>query len=240
MKYSDQSYNLRIELDTKHCELTAEEIERLERALDPLRKPVEKFPVADLYVTIEYFQRSNDYRVKTVLNLPGGGLPTGDLDQEYYPAFERCVRKLVHKVIAYEGQLEAAEDRAKHLKGTRHDVLPTNDVDMPAVQAAIDQGDYVEFRKQMSVYEEPLRKRVGRWIQRYPVLDDQLGDRFDLADVVEEVFLNAYERFEHRPEAVPLGTWLEHLIDPSLKILARDTVEELDNISFARSLRAAE
>ncbi|XZE53192.1 hypothetical protein SH139x_004921 [Planctomycetaceae bacterium SH139] len=42
-KYSVEAYNLRIELDTKDCELSASEITRLERALEPLRKPVEKF-----------------------------------------------------------------------------------------------------------------------------------------------------------------------------------------------------
>lgn len=240
MTYSDETYNLRIELDTKHCQLSAEEIERLERGLHPLRKPVEKFPVSALYVTIEFFERSNDYRVKTVLQLPGAALATGDLEKEYYVAFERCVRKLVHKVVAYEGQLDDAEDRSKHLKGTRHDVAPTSDVDIAAVQQAVEQSDYAEFRVQLSVYEEPVRKRIGRWIQRYPDIEAQLGERFNLEDVVEEVFLNAFERFEERPETVPLGTWLEHLIDPSLRIISRHTMEELDNISFARSLRGAE
>lgn len=240
MTYSDETYNLRIELDTKHCELSAEEIERLERGLQPLRKPVEKFPVSALYVTIEFFERSNDYRVKTVLQLPGTALATGDLEKEYYTAFERCVRKMVHKVLAYEGQLDDAEDRSKHLKGTRHEVTPTSDVDIAAVQQAVEQTDYAAFRSQLSMYEEPVRKRIGRWIQRYPDIEAQLDERFTLEDVVEEVFLNAFERFEDRPEAVPLGTWLEHLIDPSLRIISRDTREELDNISFARSLRGAE
>lgn len=240
MTYSDESYNLRIELDTKHCELTAKEIELLERGLHPLRKPVEKFPVSALYVTIEFFERSNDYRVKTVLQLPGVALATGDLEKDYYAAFERCVRKLVHKVIAYEDQLDDAEDRSKHLKGTRHEVTPTSDVDLAAVQQAFEQGDYAEFRTQLSMYEEPVRKRIGRWIQRYPDLEAQVDERFSLEDVVEEVFLNAFERYESRPEAVPFGTWLEHLIDPSLRIISRDTTEELDNISFARSLRGTE
>ena len=240
MTFSDETYDLRIELDTKHCELSADEIERLERALQPLRKPVKKFPVANLYVTIEFYERSNDYRVKTALRLPGKGLTTGDLDKSYYPAFERCVRKLVHKVIAYESQLEHEEERAKHVEGKRFDMSPDREIDIDAVREAVEQSDYAGFRRHLLQYEEPLRKRAGRWIQRYPVLDAQLGDRFDLADVVEEVYLNAFERFDEWPNAVPLGTWLEQLIDPSLRILARDTVEELENISFARSLREAE
>ena len=240
MTYSDQTYDLRIELDTKDCELTADEIQRMERALDPLRKPVEKFPVRSLYVTIEHHERTRDYRVKAVLKLPGATLATGDLEPEHYSAFERCVRKLVRKVVAYEDDLENAEDRSKHLKGTRHDLTPLNNVDMAAVRRAVEQSDYSEFRRQTAMYEEPLRKRIGRWVQRYPEIDAQLGERFSLADAVEEVFLNAFERFDSRSDAVPFGTWLEHLIDPSIKILSRDTIAELDNISFARSLHGEE
>src|SRR6056297_3784956 len=165
MKYSDQSYHLRIELDTKHCELTDDEIKRLEHMLDPLRKPVEKFPVANLYITIEFFQRSHEYRVKMVLRLPGQGLATGDLDAAYYPALERCVRKLLHKLLAYEDELGREEDRVKHLKGTRHEVNPTREVDLEAVREAFEQNDYAAFRTALFVYEEPIRKRIGRWIQ---------------------------------------------------------------------------
>ena len=236
MTYSDESYNLHIKLDTKNCELSEGEIQHLEQALDPLRGPVEKFPVSNLYVTVEFFPRSHDYRLKVVLALPGRQLATGDVDQYPLPGLERCVRKLIHKVIAYEGQLGDQEDVSKHIKGTRHEITPTDQADLAAAQKAVEAGDYGSFRRSMYVYEEPLRKRIGRWIQRYPVLDAQLGDRFDLSDVVEEVFLNAFERFEHHSRDVPYGEWLEHLIDPSLRLLSRDPVEELENISFARSL----
>ncbi len=241
MAYSDQADKLRIELDTKHCTLSGDEIQDLERALDPLRKPIEKFPVAALYVTIEFYERSNDYRVKTALRLPGTSLVTGDLDKAYLPAFERCVRKLLHKVLAHEGQLGGDEARAKLAKGTRQDAAPDLPVeDIEEVRRAVEQNDYATFRDRLLMYEEPLRKRIGRWIQRYPLLNAQLGERFSLADAVEEVFLNAFERFDDWPQAVPLSTWLEHLIDPSLKILSTDTIKELEAISFARSLRKEE
>lgn len=240
MVFSDQSYNLRIELDTKNCVLSANEIENLERALNPLREPVKKFPVSSLYVTIEFYPRSHDYRVQAVLRLPGPGLATGDLDKAFLPAFERCVRKLVHKVLAYENDLEGDEEHAKQAKGTLQDMSPGQEVDINAVREAVAEKDYARFRRQLLMYEELLRKRSGRWIQRYPALELQLDERFSLADVVEEVYLNAFERFDEWSDAVPLGTWLEQLIDPSLRILSRDTFEELENISFARSLRESE
>ena len=42
MKFSDQSYNLRIELDTKGCELSPSEVEDMEEDLDTLRDLVEE------------------------------------------------------------------------------------------------------------------------------------------------------------------------------------------------------
>jgi ribosome-associated translation inhibitor RaiA len=240
MKYSDQSYNLRIELDTKNCELTAGEITQLEEALSPLRQPVQSFPVTDLYVTIEHQARSQDYQVKAVLQLPGKGLATGDLDQEMFPAFRRCVRKLVHKVSAYKERLGNAEDATKHEKGTRHAVVAARPIDAQQLAEAVEAGDYGAFRRLTYPLEEPLRKRIGRWIQRYPDIDARLGQRFDLADIVEEVFLNAFERFQDRPRKVPFGDWLEGLVDPSVRLLNEHTDEELSTISFARSAMEAE
>lgn len=240
MKYSDQSYNLRIEVDTENCELNAAQIEDLEAALSPLRGPIKEFPVANLYITIQYKPPSHDYRVKVVLRLPGKGLATGDLDEELYPAFRRCVSKLVHKVTAYKHRLEDTEATVKHEKGTRHDVVAQRPVDGAAIDQAVKQGDYVEFRKLTYPFEEPVRKRAGRWIQRYPKIEAQLGQRFNLADIVEEVFLNAFERYDEHPREVPFGDWLEKLIDPSVKLLSEDTDEELANISFARSAIEAE
>lgn len=240
MKYSDQSYNLRIELDTQNCELSPGQLEALESALSPLREPIKEFPVTDLYVTIQYKPPSHDYRVKAVLRLPGKGLATGDLDENMYAAFRRCVSKLVHKVTGYKDRLEDAEAIAKHEKGTRHDVVARRPVDGSAVLRAVEQGDYAEFRKLTYPFEEAVRKRAGRWIQRYPKIEAQLGRRFDLADIVEEVFLNAFERYDEHPREVPFGDWLENLIDPSMKLLNEDPDEELANISFVRSAVEAE
>ncbi|MEZ6111907.1 MAG: hypothetical protein R3C99_12945 [Pirellulaceae bacterium] len=235
MKFSDTSYNLRIELDTKHCELAAPEIEKLERGLEPLRKPVEAFPVSDLYITIMFHPRSSSYRVKTALVLTGRTLVSGDADSQYYPAFERCVRKLIKRLDEYKGSLGSDAEQAKQVKGTHHEVTPEIAPDAEQVQAAIDSGDYGEFRRATLVYEESIRKRIGRWVARYPELDAQIGDRIHIADLVEEVFLNAFERFENRPTEVRFSQWLEDLIDPSVRLVLQNPDQELENIEFARS-----
>ncbi len=236
MKFSDESYNLRVELDAKQCELSAAEIQKIEDALDILRQPIAKFPVSTLYLTIEHHPRSGSYRVKAALQLPGRGLATGAEDAHILPAVQQCAWRLVQKVTAYEERMEGVEEKAKREEGKRHDVLPTQQVDHQAVTAAVTAGDYAEFRKLMFPYEEPLRKRIGRWIERYPAISAQLREQIGLADIVEEVFLTTFDRYDDRPQAVPLGEWLDSLIDPSVKFVSTAPDEELDNISFARTL----
>lgn len=236
MRFSDESYNLRIELDTKQCELSAAEIEKIEDSLDILRQPIAKFPVSTLYLTIEHHPRSGSYRVKVALQLPGRGLATGGEDAHIFPAVQQCVWRLVQKVRAYEERMEGVEEKTKREEGKRHDVLPTQEVDYQAVKEAVGAGDYAEFRKHMFAYEEPLRKRIGRWIERYPEVAAQLREQVGLADIVEEVFLTAFDQYDDRPQAVPFGEWLENLIDPSVKLISTAPDEELDNISFARTL----
>src|SRR5690606_22291702 len=97
--------------------------------------------------------------------------------------------------------------------------------------------DYGAFRAELSGFEEPIRRRVGRWIQRYPDLDATFGEYLPLDDLVEEVMLTAFEQYESRPEAMRLGDWLESLIDPAMRSFLRHPEEELEAISYARTLR---
>ncbi len=237
MSFSDESYNLRIELDQKGCELTADQIERMEESLDTLRKLVERFPVSNLYITVIHHERSADYHVKTSLALTGKTLFTGDRDDDALPAFDRCVRKLVQKVRAYRAKMEQDEELAKQAAGTHQMVAPTSEFDLEQIEQAVQEMDYPRFRQSLLAFETPLRERIGRWLQRYPELESRLGGDLEIADVVEEVFLNAFEQFPNRSSAVPPGDWLESLIDPSVQAILQSPDEEFAAISFARSMR---
>jgi ribosome-associated translation inhibitor RaiA len=239
MAYANQKYNLRIQLDTKHCNVSPGEVAKMETALGHLARVAETFPVSDLYIYVRHHARSNDFHVKTSLVLPGRTLFTGDRDVAMYPAFERCVSKLVQKVEAYKRDLSNTVEVAKHEKGTRQEVHPDRDPDPRTLAEAVGGADYAAFRRATLGYEEPLRKRVGRWIQRYPEVEAQIGKCLEVADIVEEVFLNAFERYEHRPSGPSLGEWLEGLIDPSVRALLDHPDEEKENVNFARTLTEA-
>jgi len=89
------------------------------------------------------------------------------------------------------------------------------------------------------VYDESLEKRVGRWIQRYPEIEGQLGEELTISEIVEEVYLNAFDQFATRP-VVRLGEWLESLIDPSVQLLLKQPDDEKANLSFIQSAKTAQ
>jgi ribosome-associated translation inhibitor RaiA len=232
--------SLPVNWDTKHCTLSPGQIRKLEEGLEPVARLVRDFPVSALHVVVECFPRTTRYRVKTSLALTGETLVSLDEGDDLHPAFDRCVANLVQDVHAYKDRLGKVAEMAKHVKGTHQDLEPTVDPDPEAVDRAVDDGDYAAFRRATFGYEEPLRRRVGRWVERYPALSARIGRGVTIDDLVEEVFLDAFEAYPHRPREIRLGDWLDHLIDPAIKELAAHPDKELENINLARAARAAE
>jgi hypothetical protein len=60
-----------------------------------------------------------------------------------------------------------------------------------------------------------------------------------IGDLLEEVYLAAFEAFDRRPMNVPLHTWLDGLIDPALRRALRHPDEVHEEASLARALREA-
>jgi len=231
---------LRFDIDTHHCQLSDAEVDRLRVDLDTLERQVENFPISDLHVLVEYNNRTTDYSVKTTLILPGARLVASDHDLVMHAAYERCIKVLTDQVRAYKDRLGNVPERQKQEKGTRQDVEPGPDPDLHAITDAVAAGDYPAFRAALIGYEESLRKRVGRWVERYPDMVAQIGRRLEIADIVEEIFLTAFEDYSKRPQGLRISQWLESLIDPAVKTLQTKGDEELENINMARSAVAAE
>ena len=236
--YADETYNLRIELDEKNCQLAADQVDAMEGSLDTLSELTRDFPVSDLHVVVAHFERSGEYHIKTSLRLPSKTLFTGEHDSVVVAAFDRCVRKLVQKVRAYKDRMETQDgDRGKLAEGTHGSVTPDYVPNLATLEQTLHADSYAGFRREMSGFDRSLRQRVGRWVQRYPEVDAMIGERLPLDDIVEEVMLTAYDRFAERPATMLLGGWLETLVDPAIRNLLRHPDEELEEVSFARTLR---
>ena len=240
MKQTRQRDNLSIEIDAHQCTLPQAEIDRMHAGVDALTRQVEHFPVASLHVLVEHNARTNDYNVKTDLFLTGATLVSSDHDAQPYPAFERCVHNLVKEVGAYKDRLGMVEERQKQEKATHQTLQPSAAPDLAAVDAAVSGGDYAAFRTATFAYEEAVRMRAGRWVERYPEVEARIGKGLEIADLVEEVFLDAFEKYDRRPKDVRFGEWLETLIDPAVRELLAHPDQELENINLARTARAAE
>lgn len=236
MRYYEKAFNLRIDLDTKEFELSEAELEKLQRGIDPIRKPVATMPVSDLYITIFHHPRSGRYVVKTSLVLPGDTLFSREEGTDYHPAFERCIASLLRNLVAYKDRLEDVDEQSKLGQGTHHRILPTFIPDLTSIKEAVRDGDYHAFRVATFEYEEALTQCVGRWFFRYPDLEAEVGSRIMIDDVVEAVFLDAFERYESKPHEVGLGQWLESLVDGTTKRFLSRPSEELEDVARARTL----
>jgi ribosome-associated translation inhibitor RaiA len=221
--------------DVHQYHLSDAERARLEDNLDGLTRMVENFPVADLHVMVEGNARSNDVSVKLTLILPGNTLVTNDRDSVLTVAFDHCLTALTALIEGYKDKLGGHDERNKLEKGTAHDLFPTRDIDLGAVDRAIAAGDYAAFRAAMLPFEDPVQARAGRWVQRYPEYEARIGKDVKLSDVTEEIFLTAFDQYNTRPNGLHLSEWLGNLIDPSVKALMTNTAEEKENINLART-----
>ncbi len=226
--------------DVHQFELSEGDEDKLLDGLDALALQVENFPQHDLRVSMEWRPRNNEYVVKTSLLLPGKTLVCSDHDPVLHAAYERCLDSLLDNVKAYKDQLGQVPERQKQEKHTHQELQPATPMDPNALDAAVRAADYPAFRAAIAPYEDPLRLRAGRWVERYPEVQGRMGRGLGVADVVEEVFLVAFERYGGRQPGVPFGEWLEGLLDPAVKALAQHPDEELENINMARAACEAE
>jgi ribosome-associated translation inhibitor RaiA len=240
MKNANGKPELRIRIDTHHCHLSDAVRAKMESDIGSLARQVAEFPIAEMQILVERNARSNDYSVKTSLILPGNTLVGNGHDAAVGVAFQSCLQSLEENVRGYKERLDRQSERQKQEKGTHHDLLPSVDPDPSELARAIDDDDYDAFRTATFGYEEAVRQRAGRWIERYPEVAARLGKGLDMDDVVESVFLDAFEGYKHRSREVRFGDWLDSLIDPAIKALRSHPEDQLENIRLVRTAREAQ
>lgn len=239
MRYSLDRYHMQIEIETKETDIPPDQKARMQDGIERLGEAVAGFPSSDLKMLIIHHPRSNRFHAEAKLKLPGATLFTGHWDPYSDRAIDGCLSKLIHKVEHYRAHpdREARQDAEGRAALDEALIAPT-DPDAGPLGEAVAAGDYSRFRELLADYEDWLRRRVGRWVQRYPEADERVGDTVPIPDVVEEVYLLAFERYPDRPDEVPLSQWLDDLVDPALRELYLNWDEERENVSMARTLRA--
>ncbi len=223
------------DLDVEGFTPTDAETKHIEAEVDRIQPLVIDFPTQILHINLEYNTNSEQYEVKLALVLPGQTFATGDVSEAWEPSLEKSVQKMIRRIEHYKSTLSGESAQAHAAAGTTMEVEPNRRMDGKQVAGAVASGNYTEFREAMYPIEESLRDRVGRWIQRYPQIQLKLGSRFTIADIVEETFMMAFDRYEHWHAEMFFGQWIETLIDPAMKKIARDPDGELETISFQQT-----
>jgi hypothetical protein len=230
--------HLRVEITTKGCEVPPDERARLQSSLAALAGSINGFPDPSLTGRVVFHPRSEQYNVKFKLKLPGRTLFIRDEDPYLDLALQRSLLKLTQKAEAYKEHPDPQAVTVAERRATLdNDVVAPEDPEVGPLAAAAAAGEYRPFRTALAVYEEWLRKRVGRLVLRHPEAEARVGKELRLGDVVEEVYLIAFEGFTTRPTNVRLSQWLEGLIEPSLRALMDHSEEEEMAASLARTVR---
>jgi len=236
MHYSLDQYHLHVTLTSKECPIPEQIRMQLQDWLDRLGKTVQEFASSDLTINVIYHPKSDIYHAEAKLKVPGQTITTGDYEKSIEEAMKRCLDKAVRRVAAYRlnpdrEALEQAERRA-HLDDV---VKASPEPDVGQIGEAVKNQDYQAFRTLLGTHDTFVRMRVGRWVQRYPEIQQEVGRSFEIGDMVEEVFLIAFDKYAERPPHFGMQEWLESLIDPAVKAYFYNP-EEREAVSYAQSL----
>jgi hypothetical protein len=235
--------HLEVIIDVQHCRLPEDERLRLQEDLVRLGDELLEYPESHLRLSIVYHPNQEEYHAQAWLKLPGKRFVAGRYSPWLDYSLLRCFAKLRRHIESYK------EEAAPPVNGALSSRIPDAGAIIPApehVAEALDKAiqwqDYRLFRRGLAGYEDWLRAHVASWVGRYPQMTRQLGVSIDVDDIVEEVFLNAFEQYPHRPhgpDAPTLSDWLNKLIDPSVKAIWRHP-EELEAVDFARTFGSGE
>jgi ribosome-associated translation inhibitor RaiA len=234
-------HKLQVHFDPHECELPADELTRLADECDSLAVRVGNFPQADLRVYVEKNGRNTNFMVKLTLILPTEVLVASDHDPQLHPAFRRALDSLERTLKGHLQRLEGIDTRQERDEAAkRQPTIEPGPLDEAALALAISAQDYAAFRAAVAPYEEWLRLRAGRWVERYPDAQSRMNRDFDVLDLTEGVFLSAFEKYAGRRAEVPFRDWLDGLIDPTVKAFLHDPVRERENVNMARTACAVE
>jgi ribosome-associated translation inhibitor RaiA len=239
-QYNDDRNHLRVEIRSKRCEVPQDERARMQERLREIGEKVRELPAAQLTLNLIYHPRAQDYHAEAKLKLAGRTFFAGERNDYLDSAFQGCVGRLLAQLDGYgEHPDRAAAERDRQRAARDADIVLPEDPDAGPVANAVHAGNYRAFRTTMAGYEEWLRKRVGRWLQRYPAVEDRVGNDILIGDLIEEVYLRAFEGFAKRPADIRVSEWLDKLIDPSLRELVKNPDAVHQEASLARTVRQA-
>jgi hypothetical protein len=229
---------LDVDIDVQQCQMPADERTRIQEDLERLAEELLEFSASQLRISIVYHSRQEQYHAQAWLKVPGKRFVSGRYSPWLDYSIMRCLAKLRRHVESYRENpnSDAIRETAQRLELQNHVVPPTEHI-ADALGKAIQRQDYRGFRRALGGYEDRTRAQVANWVRRYPQMTHLLGQDIEIDDIVEEVFLMAFEQFPEQLEQT-ISEWLRQFIDPAVKAIWHDESER-EAAEFARTFGTA-
>ncbi len=201
-----------------NCEHVAADVEaywqkkapRVERLLGPWKDELKR-----LRGTLYYHPTRRTWECRMVLQLPSGVLAAEDTAHAWTEAIDEATDELVRQIKRHKELL-----REEHLYKRR-----ARRREQMAVAGELLQRD-VESRRREAFFQllRPFLDQIWALAKReLQVLEEegtlQPGE-VSPEDLLDDVMLRAWERFDERPREIPLDAWLVSLLDERLNELA--------------------
>ena len=230
---------LDVDVDVQQFDMPDDERTRLQEDVARLADELLEFTASHLKLSIVYHPKQAEYHAQAWLKLPDKRFIAGRYSPWLDYSLMRCLAKLRRHVESYKE--EAGPDATRQSpqrSGPNGAFVPSPEHIAEALDKAVQWQDYRLFRRALAGYEDWLRAHVASWVGRYPQMTRLLGESIDLDDIVEEVFLMAFEQFPHRPKEQTISEWIRKLIDPAVQAMWRSP-DEREAADLARTFGTA-
>ncbi|KAA5546117.1 hypothetical protein FYK55_04265 [Roseiconus nitratireducens] len=201
--------------------LSPEELAVVSSEINRVRPLVTERPEQLPHVSIRFDPDGEIYHVLIDTEVSGQSVHSRANDGQWQTALRTAIRKLVPRfeaAVESNGTLGAGRESSdEEAVGRARWAL-----DESALQRAVEQNNYAQFRAQLYPLEPHLHERIGREVRCDVMPDEAHADHLFMADIIEDLFLMAFEQFDQRPQDITFVQWLDSLIAPTIAFIGAD------------------
>src|SRR5262245_38826870 len=129
MRHTDQRGTLRVNIETKECDLPRDELPRINEPLNRIAQIVGDLP-GQLDITIVHHPRSQQFHVREQLKLPRRSVFTGEWNDYLDTALCRSLSKLIRKAETYKQEPDKGlDEQAERVEQMNREIVAPEDPD---------------------------------------------------------------------------------------------------------------
>lgn len=179
--------------------------------------------LAGLRLTFEGLGKDHRLRGRAVLQLPTGTLATDAEGRDPIQVVDELVDEIRKKLVRHRELVR--KDWTYRRKLRRREGTQDAEAALRADRAADRREAFAELLGALLAHQEP---RIVAELGILVTAGKIPPGRISWSDVRDEVVVRAWDRFDQRPQDMPLDLWLHGLFDEVMDEIARQEVESLE------------